>query len=183
MEVAEAFGFTYIRKYAYTTLVVGQYRYSLPPDFGGVISLVDTTNNRDIVVDAESRYDLVLPDPSDATSGRVRFACVKNLELWLGPPPDSTDTFQLEYERSGAETTADDYTWLPELMRYRCCDGAIAEAFEAIHMWQESDRYVAKFEMGLAKARRADSKRKWTGKTISGINVFQAHKARMYQGV
>jgi len=182
MEVAEAFGFTYTRKYAYVTAVVGQYRYSLPPDFGGAISLVDTSNNREIWIDAEARYDLLLPDPSDATNGIVSFAAIKNMELWLGPPPDSTDTFQLEYERSGAETTADDYSWLPELMRYRCCDGAVAEAFEAVHMWGESDRYHAKFDVGMAKARRADSRRKWNGKVISGINVFQHNNARYYQG-
>lgn len=183
MEVAEAFGFSFNRKYAYVTLVAGQYRYSLPPDFNSIKTLVDTTNNRDITIGSSAQYDLVLPDPSDEASDRVEFACVKNMELWLAPPPDSADTLQLEYNRSGAETTADDYGWLPELMRYRCCDGAIAEAFEAIHMWQESDRYAAKFEMGLAKAKRAEGRRRWQGKTISGMNVFQAHSAKHYQAV
>jgi hypothetical protein len=181
-EVAEYFGFSFARKYAYVTTVVGQYRYSLPPDFNGAISLVDTTNNRDILIDAESRYDLAYPDPSDLSNGRSIFAAIKNMELWIAPPPDSTDTLQLEYERSGAETTADDYAWLPELMRYRCCDGAIAEAFESLHMWAEADRYHMKFEVGLAKARRADRRRAWNGKIISGINVFQSNIARGYQG-
>jgi hypothetical protein len=183
MEVAEAFGFSFNRKYAYVTLVSGQYRYSLPPDFAGIKTLVDTTNNRDITIGSEAQYDLVLPDPSDEQSGRVEFACVKNMELWLAYPPDSADTLQLEYDRSGAETTADDYGWLPELMRYRCCDGAIAEAFEAIHMWRESDRYAAKFEMGLAKAKKAEGRRKWKGKNISAMNVFQAHNAKHFQAV
>ena len=182
MEIAEAFGFSYARKYAYVTLVAAQYRYSLPPDFaGGSISLVDTSNNRSIVIVDKSQYDRTLPDPSDEAGGEVTTACIKNMELWLAPPPNATDTLQLEYQRSGAETTADDYAWLPELMRYRCCDGALAEAFEALHMWAESDRYTGKFEMGLRKAKRADNRKRWQGKHHTVLNVFQEHNARNYQ--
>ena len=182
MEIAEAFGFSYARKYAYVTLVAAQYRYSLPPDYaGGKISLVDTTNNRSIVIIDGSLYDKILPDPSDETSGEVTTACIKNMELWLAPPPSGTDTLQLEYQRSGAETTADDYAWLPELMRYRCCDGALAEAFEALHMWAESDRFMAKFEIGLSKAKKADNRKRWQGKRYTAQNVFQDQIARNYQ--
>jgi hypothetical protein len=161
MEIAEAFGFSYVRKYAYVTLVAAQYRYSLPPDFdGGKISLVDTTNNRSIRFIDSSLYDQMLPDPSEETSGEVTTACIKNMELWLAPPPAGTYTLQLEYQRSGAETTDDDFSWLPALMRYRCCDGAVAEAFESLHMWEEANLFHGKFEMGMKKAKRADSRRK-----------------------
>jgi hypothetical protein len=181
-EIAEAFGFSFVRKYAYVTLVADTYRYSLPSDYaGGQISLVDTTHNRAIRVVSKSKYDLILPDPSDEESNEVTWACVKNMELWLAPPPSGTDTLQLEYQRSGVETTADDFTWLPELMRYRCCDGAVAEAFESLHMWAESDRYTGKFEMGVAKAKRADNRKRWQGKKLSAMNVFQEHNARNYQ--
>jgi hypothetical protein len=182
MEVAEAFGFSYARKYAYVTLVADQYRYSLPPDYaGGSLSLVDTTNNYSITIVDKARYDKILPDPSDESSNEVEFACIKNMELWLAPPPSGTDTIQLEYQRSGAETTSDDYSWLPELMRYRCCDGALAEAFEALHMWAESDRFMAKFEIGLIKAKKADNRKRWQGKRLSALNVFQERNARNYQ--
>ena len=182
MEIAESFGFSYARKYAYVTLVADQYRYSLPPDYaGGYVSLVDTTHNRSIVIIGKAQYDQILPDPSDETSGEVTTACIKNMELWLAPPPSGTDTLQLEYQRSGAETTADDYAWLPELMRYRCCDGAVFESFEALHMWAEADRYDAKYEKGLAKARRADNRKRWQGKRHTAMNVFQDQNARNYQ--
>ena len=181
-EIAEAFGYSWVRKYAYVTLVAAQYRYSLPPDYaGGYISLLDTTHNRSIEIIDKGKYDLILPDPSEETSGEVTFACVKNMELWLAPPPSGTDTLQLEYQRSGAETTADDFAWLPELMRYRCCDGAVAEAFEALHMWAESDRFIGKFETGLAKAKRADNRKRWQGKHLTALNVFQERSARNYQ--
>jgi hypothetical protein len=122
MEIAEIFGFSSTRKYAYCTLVVDQYRYSLPPDFnGGQVTLRDTTNNRRVTVWPTHWYDIRFPDPSEETSNEVIVACIKNMELWLAPPPDSTDTLELEYARSGAETTASDFSWLPELMRFRCC--------------------------------------------------------------
>jgi hypothetical protein len=181
-EIAERFGYSYTRKYAYVTLVADQYRYSLPPDFaGGQITLSETVNNRDIVVWPSYQYNIKFPDPSEESSGNVKVACVKNMELWLAPPPDGTDTLQLEYMRSGAETTADSFTWLPELMRYRCCDGAVAEAFEALHQYEEADRFHQKFEYGLGRAKRADNRKRWQGKRHSAINVFQEHNARNYQ--
>lgn len=182
MEIAEAFGFSYARKYVYVTLEAAVYRYSLPPDYaGGRTSLVDTTHNHAIEIIDKAKYDIILPDPSDESGGEVEFACIKNMELWLGPPPSGTDTLQFEYQRSGAETTADDYSWLPELMRYRCCDGALAESFESLHMWAESDRFMSKFEIGLRKAKKADNRKRWQGKRLSAYNVFQDRNARNYQ--
>jgi hypothetical protein len=182
MEIAEIFGFSSTRKYAYCTLVVDQYRYSLPPDFnGGQVTLRDTTNNRHVTVWPTHWYDIRFPDPSEETSNEVIVACIKNMELWLAPPPDSTDTLELEYARSGAETTASDFSWLPELMRFRCCDGAISEAFESLHMWQQADRYAAKFDVGLAKAKRADNRKRWQGRRMQALNVFQEFNAQHYQ--
>jgi len=51
MELAEAKGFTFDRKYAAVTLVADQYIYGLPPDYnGGSVSLRDTTNDRYITI-------------------------------------------------------------------------------------------------------------------------------------
>jgi hypothetical protein len=181
-EIAEAFGYSFTRRYVTATLVADQYRYSLPPDYaGGRVTLRDTSNDREIPVWLRGQFDKKFPDPSEESSDDVRLACIKNMELWLVPPPATTDTLELEYPRSGAETTASDFSWLPELMRYRCCDGAIAEAFESLHMWEEADRYHMKFERGLAKARRADNRKRWQGKRMSGMNVFQEYYIRNYQ--
>ena len=182
LEVAEAFGFTFKRKYATCTLTADTYRYSLPPDFdGGQVSLRDTSNNREIPVWDIGLFNRTFADPSEESSNDVKVACVKNMELWLAPPPAATDTLEIEYPRSGAETTADDFSWLPAIMRYRCCDGAVAEAFESLHMWEEANLFHQKFEMGMMKAKRADNRKRWQGKRISAINVFQEYNARNYQ--
>ena len=174
LEIAEAFGFSFTRKYATVSLAADTYRYSLPPDFnGGQVTLRDTTNNREIPVWSKSWYDKKFPDPSEEDSSRVILACIKNMELWVAPPPDSSDTLELEYPRSGAETTADDFTWLPLLMRYRCCDGAVAEAFESLHMWEQADRFRAKWAEGVGKARRADGKRRWRSMNFQAISWMQ----------
>lgn len=182
LEISEAFGFEFKRKYAYCDLTANTYVYSLPPDYdGGRISLKDTTNNREIPVWTSAWYDLKFPDPSEENSDQVLVACIKNMELWVAPPPNGSDRIELEYPRSGAETTADDFSWLPELMRYRCCDFAQAEAFESLHMFEHADRYRMKFEAGVMKAKRADTRKRWQGKKMSAISVFQHYRTGNYQ--
>ena len=183
LEIAEDFGYEFKRKYASCTTTANTYVYSLPPDYdGGSISLKDTTNNHRITVYSAAEYDLSFPDPSEESSGQISAACIKNMELWVAPPPDSSDTLELEYPRSGAETTADDFSWIPEVMRFRCCDFALAEAFEALKQYDVSDRYRTKYELGLVKARKADGRRKWQGKALSCRNVFTAYRQKNYQG-
>lgn len=183
LELVDEKNFTFTRKYAYCDLTADTYRYSMPPDYnGGEITLRDTTNDRYIAVWPENWFDKRFPDPSEETSEETIVACVKNMELWLAPPPDSADRLEMEYARSGAETTSDDFAWLPELERFRCCDFAVAEAFDSLHMWDEADRYWRKWDAGRLKSRRADGRRKWLGKRNQAINVFQEHRAIIYQG-
>jgi len=182
MELAETHGFSFDRKYASVTLTANTYRYALPPDYaGGRVSLRDKTNDRDITVWMNTWYDKKFPDPSAETSGEVIVACIKNMELWLAPPPSGTDVFELEYDRSGAETTADDFTWLPEIERFRCCDFATGEAFLSLHMWEQGNFYTKRWNAALGKAIKADSKKKWKGKQFQAINVFQEFAAKNYQ--
>ena len=182
MELAEAKGFTFDRKYAAVTLVADQYIYALPPDYNGIaISLRDTTNDRNITIWPEGLFNKTFPDPSKETSGEVMLACIKNMELWLIPPPDSTDALELEYDRSGAETTADDFTWLPEIERFRVCDFAVGEAFLSLHMWEQANLYTQRWNSAIKKAIRVDGKRKWKGKQYQAINVFQDFALKNYQ--
>ena len=182
LEISESFGFGFKRKYAYCDLTANSYVYSLPPDFdGGQVTLKDITNNRDIPIWPRSWFDLKFPDPSEESSDQVLVACIKNMELWVAPPPNGSDRLELEYPRSGAETTADDFSWLPELMRYRCCDFAQAEAFESLHQFDLADRFRNKFEVGVIKASRSDARKRWQGKSLSAINIFQHYRAGNYQ--
>ena len=161
-EMAEIKGFTWRRRYAYCSTVANQVIYGLPPDFnGGMVRIKDTTNDRFIELLEPHQFDTLFPDVSAETSNEPLNGCIKNLELWLVPPPSGVFTLEVEYDRSGGDNTPTDFSWLPEIERFRCCDFAIAEAFESIHMWAESDRFRTKWGSGVGKAIRADGKRKW----------------------
>jgi len=182
MELAEAKGFTFDRKYATVSLTADTYRYSLPNDFnGGSVSLRDTTNDRFITIWPANWYNKKFPDPSEEDSDEVIVACIKNHELWVAPPPNGADSLELEYDRSGAETTSDDFSWLPEIERFRVCDFAISEAFLSLHMWEQATLYTNRWNAALGKAIRADGKRKWKGKRYQAISVFQEFDAMNYQ--
>ena len=182
LEIAEAKDFGFTRKYVSGTLTAGSYRYALPPDYrGGEISIRDTSNDRFIPVWPRAKFDMMLPDPGEESNDEVLCACIKNMELWFAPPPKAADTIEVEYPRSGAETTASDFSWLPDKERFLCCDFAAAEALESLHMWEESNRYRTKYIQGLRGSIRADGRRKWKSKRHSMLNVFQEHNLRGYQ--
>lgn len=182
MELAEAKGFTFNRKYATCSTTAGTYRYALPEDYnGGLTRIRDTTNDAWIRIWQSNWYDRKYPDPSAESNDKIAVACVKNMELWFAPPPAGTYTLELEYDRSGAETTADDFAWLPEIERYRCCDFALAEAFEALHDGQRANGYREKWSYGLRKAIHADGKRKWKDMHFQAISTFQARTLSRYQ--
>jgi len=182
LELAAERGYTFNRKYAYCDTTADSYRYGLPDDYnGGPTRLKDTTNNRYITLYDGSHADHIYPDPSEETSDEIEFAVIRNMELWLYPPAGGTYRLEMEYQRSGAETTADDFDWIPEHERYLCCDFAVAEAFEALHQLQFADRYRQKWEYGLARSRRADGRRKWQGKTLRVRSVFEEASNKSYQ--
>lgn len=161
-ELAEVKGFTWKRRYVSVTTVAGQTRYALPPDFnGGLVRLRDTTNDRFIEFYNAFQFDSAFPDIASESTGEPLFACIKNMELWLYPSPSAACVLELEYERSGADNTYTDFSWLPELDRFRCCDFAISESFSSLHMWNESDRYLQRWMASVGKAMKADAKRKW----------------------
>jgi len=175
MELSEIKSFSFNRKYAYMTTTAGTYRYALPPDYnGGLTRIRDTTNDEWITVWQSNWFDRKFPDVAGEDNDDDFIACVKNMELWLGPAPNGSYQLELEYDRSGGETTADDFEWLPELERFRCCDFAIAEAFESLHDFQKANMFRAKWGQGLQKARHADGKRKWADMNYQAVSCFQA---------
>lgn len=175
-ELAEVKGFTWKRRYATMSTVANQSRYALPPDFnGGIVRLRDTTNDRFIEFYSLDQFDTTYPDLSAETSGEPLYAAVKGMELWLAPPPSSVFTFEIEYQRSGDDNTTTDFSWLPEIERFRCCDFAIAESFASLHMWTESDRYMQKWMMGIGKAIKADARRKWQSMSYQCQSAIQKY--------
>ncbi len=182
LELMEDRNYSFARKYAYADLTAATYRYALPPDYnGGEVKLRDMTNNASIPVWFSAAFDKAYPDPSEETNGAIEVACIKNMELWVAPPPSASDRIELEYSRSGAETTADDFSFLPELERFRCCDFALSHSFESLHMFDVADRFRQYWELGLQKARRADGRRKWGGRRMCAMSVWTENSLYGYQ--
>lgn len=171
--IMEVKDYTFGRKFAQATLSAGDYRVGLPEDFNGNLAYIrDTTNKRPINVFGPGFIDKQYPDLSAENQRDPLEATIKNMELWLSPPVDSSTVIEIEYLRSGAPTTASDFSFLPEIMRFRCCDFAIGMSFEALHEWNLADRYLRRFADEIGVSIKADGRRKWK-RRVSAINVFQ----------
>jgi len=174
-ELAEIKQFTWKRRYAQATGVAGQYRYGLPPDYtGGHLSIRDASNDNPIMLVPNHLYDQYFPDMSSETSGDATFATIKGNEIWFGPPLTGSETLEIEYDRSGDDTTASDFSWLPEIDRFRCCDFATAEAFRSLHQWEAAAVYDARWQQGIIKAVHADGKKKWSSVGFRCHSIFEA---------
>ena len=181
-ELVETKNYTFKKRYVTAPTVAAQYRYALPTDYGGgALSIRDMTNDRLIHVWDEAIFDMKFPDPSEETSDEPLIACIKNMELWLVPPPDGVYTLELSYDRTG-EATATDFTWLPVIERFRVCDFATAEAFASLHDYDKAQFYYDRWDRGIGKAIRADGKRKWRGLSYQAISCLQEATARGNQG-
>jgi hypothetical protein len=180
-ELAESKGYTFARRYAYCTVVAGTYRYGMPPDYnGGPISVKNTTSSsvsRPIDIWPEHAFNLRYPRPADESNDEPMIGCIKNMELWLIPPPDYAYTLEMEYQRSGADGTATEFDWLPEIERWRCCDFATYRAFAMLQQWQAAQLYRQEWQVAVAKSKKADAKRKWVG-DAQALSVFQVGMVR-----
>lgn len=181
-ELMELRRYTFSRRYAYVSTVAGTWRYALPPDFnGGDIALRDTSNNRLLEQWPDFMFDNKFPDPAAESRGEPELACIKNMEVWLIPPPDGVYTLELHYQRSGADNTKTEFGYLPEIERFRCCDKALSESFESLHMWEQASVYQAKWNEGLGRAKKADSKRRWSRMNFQAVSVLQQDLAHNNQ--
>lgn len=183
MELSEIRRFDFRRRYATASTTAGTYRYALPPDYnGGLTKIRDVTNDRSVTIWPQPIFDMKYPDPSYESNSKYCVATIKNMEMWLAPPPDGTYSYELEYDRAGAETDADDFSWLPEMERFRCCDFATKEAFEALHDFNKASVYAQKWGYGLQKAVKADGKRRWRDMQYQAISFMQQRSLMNNQG-
>jgi hypothetical protein len=175
-ELAEIKQFIWKRRYATATGVAGQYRYGLPPDYsGGELSIRDTTNDNPIRLVPNHLFNQYFPDMSEESNDEPTFATIKGNEIWFGPPLAGGEVLELEYQRSGDDNTPSDFSWLPEIERFRCCDFATAEAFRSLHQWEAAGVYDARWNQGLNKAIRADGKKKWLAMGYRCHSIFEAN--------
>lgn len=181
-ELCEVFGFTWQRRYQYMDTVAGQYRYALPADFiGGEVRLRDTTNNRFLEWLDNYKFDLKYPDPSEESNNKTVAFTIKDRELWIIPPGGGVYRLELEYNRSGDDSTATDVSYIPEPLRFKICDFAIYQAFLSLHLWQQAQLYKAEWMNGLTKSRRADRKKKWSASGFQALTWQQAYSAEYNQ--
>ena len=174
-EIAEKKKFTWKRRFVTATMTAGTFRYSLPPDIGsGYTKIRDLTDNSVINLISNHQFDVLYPDVAEESNGQILAATIKNREIWFAPPPDGTNIIEIEYGRTGDDNTPTDFSWLPELERFRCCDFAIGESFDSLHMWQEAERYKNKWREGLAYSIKADAKKKYSQMGYRARSVFQA---------
>ena len=173
-ELAQAMQFDFRRRFMTATLTAGTYRYALPNDYsGGKVTLRDLTNDgRRIPLVENDVFDTYFPDLAAATSGGTLVTTVRGRELWFGPPPGGAYVVELEYQRSGEGSTAG-YAWLPEVELWKVVDFACAEAYEALHEYEQSSYYRTKWEMGVHKARKAEGKRRWSKTNYRARSHFQ----------
>ena len=159
----ERFGFTWQRKFAYASTVAASYRYAMPTDYtGGDVSLRDTTNDRSLSYISPAKFDLKYPDTSEETNDKSSGFTIKNRELWLVPASGGVYTLELEYSRSGDDTTASDISYIPEVLRFKMCDFAIYQSFLILQQWQAASLYKQEWMEGLMVSKREDNRKKWS---------------------
>lgn len=174
-EFAKTKLYTWRRRYLTATTTAGVYRYSLPVDYdGGPVRIRDLDNDNMLSLISNSQFDQVSPDPSEETGYIPSVATIKNMELWISPPPGGAYVLEIEYTRSGDDADPYDFSWIPENDRWNIVDFAVAEAFENLHDFEKATWHRQKFMGGVQTARRADSKRKWSSSEKRARNIFQA---------
>jgi len=164
-ELMDTFGFTWSRVFAYMDTTAGEYRYALPLDFaegGFIIRETTTSQGTTLTVLDPVSFDRLFPDVEDEASAAPTYATIKDRELWLSAPAGGTYRLQIEYLRSGDDSTTTDISYIPELMRFRMCDYATYRSFAALQMWNDAQVYKAEWELALRKSNRRDKKKRWS---------------------
>ena len=67
----------------------------------------------------------------------------------------------MQYDRTGADVSTDDVSYLPELMRFRMCDYATYRAFITLENWNAAQTYKEEWRVSSVTSKRRDMKNKW----------------------
>lgn len=173
--------FSFKRRYAYTTTTASAYRYALPTDFsGGDFTLRDTTNNHYPKYFIRHMFDKMYPDMSEEANGQTLGYTIKGKELWTYPPTAAGVTFELEYGRSGDDSTQTDLSYIPQMYRYMICDRALSLLFRVIQKFDVAKMYEGDWVRMVAQAKKSDNRQKWA-KGGQAVTWQQDHSARYNQ--
>ena len=161
-ELCEEFGFTWKRKFSYAAPAAGEWQLGLPADFGGgAYVLRDITSNKRLSFVEGVTFDSLYPDVAGSSQAPPEYYTIKDRELWLHAPANGTYTLELEYQRTGDDSTATDVSYLPEIFRYKICTYAIYKAFILLQDYNAANIHKSEWEMGLRRSRKGDGKKKW----------------------
>jgi len=170
-ELQDSYGFSWRRAFKYADTVAGTYRYALPVDFGGGGTVLrDLTQNKRLDFMDATTFDTAYPDVAGSSNSTPVYYTIKDRELWIQTPADAVYRLELEYQRTGDDSTATDISYLPELMRFRVCDYATSKAFMRLQEWNAAGAYKSEWEYGKAQSKRGDGKKKWAAMNYMARN-------------
>lgn len=174
--LCETYGYSWVRRFAYATLTSGEHRFALPPDYaGGRISLRDITNNKSMRPCDPDTFMKSFPDIDEygSTDPGVGVFTIINRELWVSYNVSGSPRIELEYARSGDDNTTSDMTYIPEPMRWRLVDYAIAECFEQLHEYERAQYFGGKWAGQLQIAKKKSGRMKWTHANAQARSWFR----------
>ena len=161
-ELAEQHGFEWKRVFSYMDTAASEYRYILPPDFGeGGQVIKDITQDIPLVYIDQVAFDYLFVDPAGDSTAPPTYYTIKSHELWLSQPASGAFRLEMQYDRTGADVSTDDVSYLPELMRFRMCDYATYRAFITLENWNAAQTYKEEWRVSSVTSKRRDMKNKW----------------------
>ena len=163
-ELSEMYGFTWRRAYKYADTVAGTWCYALPADYAGggsVNRLRNLTDDELVTFVDPATFDAEYPDPAGSSNGAVDYYTIKDRELWLSCPANGVVRLELEYNRSGDDTSATDISYLPEIMRFKIIDFAVYRSYLHLQMWDAANIFKAEWGMGVQQSKKGDGSKKW----------------------
>jgi len=156
--------------YSTSISALGEYRLSLPSDFGhiiGGISIVDVDDSSTyppLVKISKEHYDelyhdRILSDAGDVSTDRPRHFCIYAEQVYLGPVPDKTTyKYQINYTTEDSTDITSDTTSVPftDKWRYYVRSGVLNQLFKGLEQFEEASIWEAEYERGLAKIAEND---------------------------
>jgi len=144
---------------------VGEYKLGLPSDFGhiiGDISITDTDTDEDYGVlqkISKQRYDELYPDrlltsTTNMSLDTPQHYCIYGKQIFVGPVPDvTTYRYQFNYttEAYTEITSATDPVPFTDKYRNTVRAGVLAELYDGMENFQESQYYRSVYIDGLGK--------------------------------
>lgn len=171
-ELCSKHGFSWKRRYVYADTVAGTWRYAMPADYaGGVIVIRNLTTDEVLDFYPNAEFDIFV-DPAGQDQAEPTECTIKDRELWLSAPADGVYRLEMEYPRTGADDTATDISYLPELFRYRICDYATYRAFIMLQQWTAAQAYKSEWQQGVTEDQASDNKKKWAQMGYTTVNFF-----------